>query len=148
MKTPLLLLSMFLGVVLTVHLQMNSLVGGIVNNPRVGNAVFWVIGAIMACIIGFSGWSSDALSRVFQVNPILLTAGAMGASLVFGIAWLFGQVGPGPGTLALLAGQIVSAMVLSHFGWIQAAGQRQPLTPVNLVGAVLLFIGVVLATKR
>jgi transporter family-2 protein len=32
---------MLLGVVLAVHLAMNGRVGGAINNPRVGNALFW-----------------------------------------------------------------------------------------------------------
>ena len=146
MKTPLLLLSMFLGVVLTVHLAMNGMVGSVIGNPRVGNAVFWCIGAAMAIVIGLTGWQSGALSGLSQVNPLLLTAGAMGASLVFGIAWLIPQVGAGPFTFALLGGQILSAMLLSHFGWL--GSPRAPITPMNLVGAVVLIAGIVLATRR
>lgn len=146
MKTPLLLLSMFLGVVLTVHLAMNGMVGAAIANPRVGNAVFWCIGAVMAVIIGLTGWQSGALAGIGQVNPILLTAGAMGASLVFGIAWLIPQVGAGPFTFALLGGQIISAMVLSHFGWL--GSPRAPITPMNVVGAAVLVLGIVLATRR
>ena|SRR5207244_3824488 len=146
MKTPLLLLSMFLGVVLTVHLAMNGTVGAAINNPRVGNAVFWCIGAAMAIVIGLTGWSSGALSGLSSVNPMLLTAGAMGASLVFGIAWLIPQVGAGPFTFALLGGQIISAMVLSHFGWL--GSPRQPVTPINILGAVVLIVGIVLTTRK
>ena len=47
---------MFLGVVLTVHLAMNGKVGAAINNPRVGNALFWCIGAVGAVLIGLSGW--------------------------------------------------------------------------------------------
>ena len=146
MKMPLLLLSLFLGVVLTVHLAMNGMVGAAINNPRVGNAVFWCIGAAMAVLIGLSGWQSGALSGVAQVNPILLTAGAMGASLVFGIAWLIPQVGAGPFTYALLGGQLISAMVVSHYGWL--GSPRQPITPMNAAGAVVLILGIVMATRR
>ena len=145
MKTPLLLLSIFLGVVLTVHLAMNGLVGATINNPRVGNAVFWCIGAAMAVTIGLSGWQSGALSSLGQVNPILLTAGAMGASLVFGIAYLIPRVGAGPFTYALLAGQIISAMVLSHYGWL--GSPKQPVTPMGIVGVIVLMVGVML-TRR
>ena len=88
MRTPLLLLSMFLGVILTVHLAMNGAVGAALNNPRVGNALFWCIGAVTALAIGATGWQAGALSGLSSVNPIMLTAGAMGATLVFGIAWL------------------------------------------------------------
>ncbi len=63
MKTPLLLLTMVLGVVLTVHLAMNGKVGAALNNARVGNVVFWCIGAAMALLIGLTGWQSGALER-------------------------------------------------------------------------------------
>ena len=145
MRTPLLVLSAFLGVVLTVHLAMNGMVGAAINNPRVGNAVFWCIGAAMAVIIGLTGWQSGVLSGLQHVNPILLTAGAMGASLVFGIAYLIPRVGAGPFTYALLAGQIVSAMVLSHYGWL--GSPKQPVTPMGIVGVVVMAIGIAL-TRR
>lgn len=145
MRTELLLLSVGLGVVLTVHLAMNGMVGAAINNARVGNALFWCIGAVMAVLIGLSGWESGALSRLAQVNPLLLTAGAMGASLVFGIAYLIPRVGAGPFTYALLAGQIVSAMVLSHYGWL--GSPKQPITPMGIVGVVVMVVGIVL-TRR
>jgi len=145
MRTPLLLLSTFLGVVLTVHLAMNGMVGAALNNARVGNAVFWCIGAVTAVIIGMTGWQTGALGGLANVNPLLLTAGAMGASLVFGIAYLIPRVGAGPFTYSLLAGQIVSAMVLSHYGWL--GSPRQPITPMGLVGVIVLVVGVIL-TRR
>ena len=145
MRTELLLLSVGLGVVLTVHLAMNGFVGAALNNPRVGNALFWSIGAVTALIIGATGWQSGALSALSQVNPILLTAGAMGASLVFGIAYLIPRVGAGPFTYALLAGQIVSAMVLSHYGWL--GSPKQPITPMGIAGIVVMVVGIVL-TRR
>jgi bacterial/archaeal transporter family-2 protein len=145
MKTELLLLSVGLGVVLTVHLAMNGMVGAAIHNPRVGNAVFWCVGAAMAVLIGWSGWQSGALRGLAQVNPLLLTAGGMGASLVFGIAYLIPRVGAGPFTYALLAGQILSAMVLSHYGWL--GSPKQPITPMGVLGVVVIVIGIVL-TKR
>lgn len=145
MKTELLLLSAVLGIVLTVHLAMNGMVGAAINNPRVGNAVFWCVGALMAVLIGVSGWQSGALRGLSQVNPILLTAGAMGATLVFGIAYLIPRVGAGPFTYALLSGQIISAMVLSHYGWL--GSPKQPITPMGILGVVVMVIGIVL-TRR
>jgi len=146
MKAPLLALSLFCGVVLTVHLAMNGAVGVALGNPRVGNALFWCIGAVMALVIGFSGWSSGALSGLGGVNPIMLTAGAIGATLVFAIAWLIPQVGAGPFTFALLGGQILSAMLLSHFGLLGSPVQK--VNMMNVVGAVIMFVGIYLTTKR
>ena len=145
MKAPLYLFTIGLGIVLTVHLAMNGKVGLVLNNPRVGNALFWCIGAAMAVVIGLSGWQTGALSGLKGMNPILLTAGALGACLVFAIAWLIPQIGAGPMTLYLLAGQIAGAMVLSHFGWL--GSPVQPITMMSALGALVMFAGVVLATR-
>ena len=101
--------------------------------------------ALMAILIGASGWQSGALSGLRQVNPLLLTAGAMGASLVFGIAWLIPQIGAGPMTMMLLGGQILSGMALSHFGWL--GSPVQPISLTNLVGAAVMVGGIFLATR-
>lgn len=145
MKLYLYGLTVVLGVVLTVHLAMNAAVGAVLGNPRVGNALFWTIGAITAIVIGLTGWRAGALSALGQVNPVLLTAGALGASLVFGIAWLIPQIGAGPLTLCLLLGQILSSMVISHYGML--GSPVQPMSPINIVGAIVMFAGVLLATR-
>lgn len=145
MKVQFYLLTLFLGVVLTVHLAMNGMVGAAINNPRVGNALFWVIGAATAVVIGLTGWKAGALSGLGQVNPLLLLAGAMGASLVFAIAKAVPEVGAGPFFVLLLTGQVISAMVISHFGWL--GSPVAPITPMHAFGAVLMIVGVFLTTK-
>jgi transporter family-2 protein len=145
MRAYLYLLTVFLGVMLTVHLAMNARVGAAMANPRVGNAFFWCIGAITAIGVGLTGWRTGALAPLSEVNPVLLTAGAIGAMLVFAIAWLIPQIGAGPLTLCLLLGQIVSGMVISHFGWL--GSPVQPIAAINLAGALVMIVGVVLATR-
>jgi transporter family-2 protein len=146
MKTYLYVLTMLLGVVLTVHLAMNGKVGAAINNARVGNALFWCIGAAGAVLIGLSGWQAGALSGIKNVHPVLLTAGLMGATLVFAIAWVIPQIGAGPMTFSLLAGQIVGGMVLSHFGWL--GSPVQPVSMTNIAGALVMLGGVFLATRN
>ena len=144
MKLPLYVLTMFLGVVLAVHLAMNGKVGSVLNNARVGNALFWCIGAVGALAIGLTGWQSGALGPLRQVQPILLTAGILGASLVFAIAWLIPQVGAGPLMITLLAGQVIGGLVMSHFGWL--GSPVQPITMMKIAGVLVMVGGVVLAT--
>ena len=138
-------ITVFLGVILTVHLAMNGAVGAAIGNPRVGNALFWCIGAVTALVIGATGWQAGALGGLRNVNPLLLTAGAMGASLVFGIAWIIPQIGAQQMTVMLLTGQILSAMMLSHFGWL--GSPVQPVTMMNVIGALMMIGGVFLATR-
>src|SRR5688572_2091832 len=95
MKVYLIVLMLLIGFVLTLHVAMNARVGVIVKNPRMGNAIFWTIGAFTAILIGLSGWDSNVFTRLKEVPLWLLTAGAMGGALVFGIAWTMPQLGAG-----------------------------------------------------
>jgi transporter family-2 protein len=144
MKVHLYLFTIFLGVVLAVHLSMNGKVGSVLNNARVGNALFWCIGAAGAVLIGLTGWQSGALAPLKDVHPLLLTAGVLGASLVFAIAWLIPRVGAGPLMITLLAGQVIGGLVMSHFGWL--GSPEQPITWAKILGVVVMIGGVVLAT--
>lgn len=146
MKLHLLVLTVFLGVVLAVHLAMNGKVGAAINNPRVGNAVFWLIGAVGAAAIGLTGWKSGALAPLSQVHPVLLTAGLLGASLVFAIAWLIPQVGAAAVMITLLAGQVLGGLLMSHYGWL--GSPVEPVTPMKLVGVAVMIAGVALATFK
>lgn len=145
MSIPFFIFTIFLGVVLVVHLAMNGKVGEAIDNPRVANALFWCIGALGACAIGVTGWSAGALDGLAGINKALLLAGAIGASLVFAIAWAIPRVGAFGLMMGLLAGQILGGMVLSHFGWL--GSPEQPITALNLIGAVVMVGGVVLATR-
>ena len=144
MKLYLYLLTMFLGVVLAVHLSMNGKVGSVLNNARVGNALFWCIGAVGALAIGITGWHSGALAPLKQVHPLLLTAGLLGTSLVFAIAWLIPRVGAGPVMITLLAGQVLGGLLMSHYGWL--GSPVQPITLTKLAGVAVMIGGVFLAT--
>jgi bacterial/archaeal transporter family-2 protein len=144
MRLPFYLLTIFLGIILALHLAMNGRVGAALNNPRVANAVFWCIGAVGAVIIGLTGWSGGALSGLKDVHPMLLTAGLMGACLVFAIAWMIPQVGARALFITLIAGQVFGGMILSHYGLLGSPIQR--ISPVNLLGAVVMIAGVTMAT--
>lgn len=137
-------LAIFLGVVLAVHLAMNAKVGSALANPRVANAFFWCVGAFTAVVIGATGWRTGALSGIKDVHPALLTAGALGACLVFAIAWMTPRVGAQSVFITLIAGQVIASMVMSHFGWLGSPVQRVSLT--NVIGAIVMFGGVLLAT--
>jgi bacterial/archaeal transporter family-2 protein len=60
MKVHLVLFTTFLVVILAVHLAMSGKVGSVIVNARVGDAVFWCIGALMVVLTGLSGWQSGA----------------------------------------------------------------------------------------
>jgi bacterial/archaeal transporter family-2 protein len=145
MRWSLYLLTVLIGIVLAIHLAMNGRVGSALNNARVGNALFWCVGALAALMIGATGWHAGTLAPLKEINPILLGAGILGACLVFGIAWLIPRIGAGSVMIVMLAGQVVGGMTISKFGWL--GSPIQPISLRNIIGAMIMFGGVVLATR-
>ena len=144
MKAPLIALMLLIGFILTLHLAMNSQVGIILKNQKMGNAMFWTIGAITAIIIGLTGWDPAVFTRLKEVPLWLLTAGVMGGLLVFGIAWTMPQLGAGTAFVLLIAGQVISGMIFSHFGLL--GSPVEPISMVKIVGVVLLISGAAIVT--
>lgn len=139
MKIFLFGLMFFIGFVLALHLTMNAQVGVILKNARMGNAIFWTIGCITAIIIGLTAWETEVFTRMKDVPFWLLTAGAMGAALVFGIAWIIPQIGAGPAFVLMIAGQVVTGVVFSHYGIL--GSPVEPVSIMKVVGALLVIGG-------
>ena len=144
MKLPLIALMLLIGFVLTLHLAMNAQVGALVKNPRMGNALFWAIGAATAIIIGLTGWDPAFFTKLKEVPFWLLTAGMMGGALVFGIAWAMPQLGAGTAFVLMIAGQVVSGMVFSHFGLL--GSPVEPISIIKVIGVILLVTGAAIVT--
>ena len=144
MKVYLIALMFLIGFVLTLHLAMNAQVGALVKNPKMGNALFWAIGALTALFIGFTGWDSQFFTRLKEVPFWLLTAGVMGGALVFGIAWAMPRLGAGTAFVLMIAGQVISGMVFSHFGLL--GSPVEPVSFTKLIGVVLLISGAAVVT--
>ena len=144
MKLPLIALMLLIGFVLTLHLAMNAQVGALVKNPRMGNALFWAIGATTAIIIGLTGWDPAFFTKLKEVPFWLLTAGMMGGALVFGIAWAMPQLGAGTAFVLMIAGQVVSGMIFSHFGLL--GSPVEPISMIKVIGVILLVTGAAIVT--
>ena len=144
MKIYLIALMLIIGFVLTLHLAMNSQVGAILKNPRMGNAIFWVIGGVTAVLIGLTDWDPTVFARLKEVPLWLLTAGMMGGALVFGIAWTMPKLGAGNAFVLMIAGQVISGMIFSHFGLF--GSPVEPISMAKLGGALLLVAGAATVT--
>ncbi len=144
MKIPLIALMLIIGLVLTLHLAMNSQVGIILKNQRMGNALFWTIGAVTAILIGLTGWDPAVFTRLKDVPVWLLTAGMMGGLLVFGIAWAMPRLGAGTAFVLMIAGQVISGLIFSHFGLL--GSPVEPVSMTKIGGVVLLIAGAAIVT--
>lgn len=135
---------LIIGVVLALHLTMNAQVGIILKNAKMGNAFFWTIGGITAIIIGLTSWDAEVFNRLREVPLWLFSAGVMGAALVFGIAWIMPQIGAGPAFVLMIAGQVITGLIFSHYGVL--GSPVEPVSLVKIIGALLLIGGAGMVT--
>ena len=143
MRALLLAGTVVVGFALAVHLAMNAAVGKIVANPRMGNAVFWLIGAAMAAIIGLSRWEARFWQAARNVPSWLWLAGAIGACLVFAIAALIPRLGAATTNVLLLTGQVIGGVLIAHWGLL--GSPIQAITPLKLVGVAVMVLGASIA---
>jgi transporter family-2 protein len=68
--------------------------------------------------------------------------GPLGALIVLAGAAVIPKVGAAAFIAAVVGGQLALSLVLDHFGWMDL--QAQPITPGRLLGAVMVFVGVLL----
>jgi transporter family-2 protein len=132
-----------LGAAVALHLIMNAAVGRTSDLPRLGNAVFWVIGALVAVALALPGLENGALTKITKVPWWLWFAGALGAFLMYSTVILIPRVGPGSFQILLLVGQIIFGMIVAHYGLLGF-----PVDKINIVriaGVCVMVIGCYLA---
>jgi bacterial/archaeal transporter family-2 protein len=142
-KTFYYVLAFGVGLVIAVHLAMNADVGEKIENARAANAAFWTIGAVVAVIIWLASPDRSAMSRIKDINPLLLLAGAMGAGLVLAIAIIIPKIGAGPTNVLQLAGQVLAGVLISQFAlW---SSPQESITVLKMVGVVVMVGGAYMA---
>jgi len=142
-KTFYYLLAFGVGLVIAVHLAMNADLGEKIENARAANAVFWTIGAAVAIIIWLASPDRNAITRLKDVNPLLLLAGAMGAGLVLAITIIIPKIGAGSTNVLQLTGQVIAGLLISQFAlW---SSPQESISVLKAVGVAVMVGGAYMA---
>jgi bacterial/archaeal transporter family-2 protein len=139
------LIAFVMGVITSVYLPMNGVVARYVGSALLANIPFYLLGAITTLFLfSFTG-NFSAVARFREVPSYLYLSGFISAFLVFGSTFLIPKLGAGRFFVLFVAGQIVMALTVSHFGLLDSP--QDPITVKKAFGAILLLIGVTLATQ-
>lgn len=138
------LIVFLMGVITSVYLPMNGVVAKYVGSALLANIPFYLLGAVTTIFLfSFTG-NFSSIPRLREVPHYLYLSGFISAFLVLGSTFLIPRVGAGRFFVLFVAGQILMALVISHFGLL--ASPQNPITLKKALGAFLLIFGVVLAT--
>jgi transporter family-2 protein len=75
----------------------------------------------------------------------LFTGGLIGAFYVAAITFIIPTLGTALTFALIIAGQLLAAMVIDHYGWLGMSVQE--ISAGRIIGAVLLIAGVILIRK-
>lgn len=143
---PLYLLGLGVGIGLVVQVGMNGTLRALLGSPIVAALISFVVGSI--ALAGFVAVTRAPLPVRAQLAAVPAWAWLGGILGAFYVASSV-IVGPRLGAATLLAlvvlGQLGTSLVVDHFGWLGFA--QHSITAVRLLGAGLLFAGVVLIVR-
>ncbi len=140
------LLAFVAGLVLTVQVGVNSTLRQALGNPAMAALASFVVGLIgLALYLILTRATVPTRSAMAAVPAWAWLGGLLGAFYVATTV----IVGPRLGAAALLAlsvlGQLLASLIFDHYGWL--GFPQHEITVVRVVGAVLLFGGVLLIVR-
>ena len=147
MPAPILLITAFLmGAILSTYLPMNSSASRYLGSSIAASFTFFVVAlTTVLCILLVSG-QQHCLARVKNVPVYLHVAGIISAFFIVGTTVLVPRVGARTFFILLVSGQILMAIVISHFGLLESP--QDPVTAKKIVGAIFVIAGAALSAAR
>jgi transporter family-2 protein len=139
----LLLLAILSGVIIAIYLPMNSMISRYIGSPIAATVTFF-FGAFITSVIVFLVFGDiSSIRNVTKVPPYLYVTGIAGAFMVLLATILIPRLGARKVFLLLLSGQVIMAIIISHFGLLESP--KDPITIKKVLGASLLVIGAIVS---
>lgn len=137
------IIAFLMGVTLSVYLPMNSSASKYLGSSIAASATFFVVATMTVLLILVLGGYHHSLARIRNVPPYLHIAGIISAFFIIGTTFLIPKIGARTFFIMLVSGQILMAIIISHFGILESP--QDPISLKKTLGAILVIAGAVLS---
>lgn len=135
------------GIGLSVQVAMNARLREAVQSPVLSALISFAVGGFVLTLLAFSGIFGRGRLTHFGALPWWAWCGGlMGAFYVTMALVSLPRIGSAAVVACTVGGQMAAALVLDYFGWLGVP--RAPLNATRVLGALLLFAGVLLLQRR
>ena len=142
----LVVLALLLGVLLPVQAGVNAQLRVSLGHPLAATLASFLIGTAALGLGALVARVELPWAGAWAGSPWWhWVGGLIGALYVAGAIVLAPRLGAATLVAAIVAGQMLTSLVLDHFGWVGFAVQE--VTPVRLIGAGLIIGGVILVQR-
>jgi len=139
------LMALMIGVIAAVYLPMNSSVARHLGSPLTANITFYGVALVTSIVLFLLFGERATLGNIGRVPAWLYLTGFVSAFIVLAITFLIPHLGARQLAILSIAGQILMAMAISHFGVLESP--QDPITLKKIVGAGLLVAGVAVSVN-
>lgn len=138
---PLMLAALVTGALVPLQLAFNGQLGGVTRNAFTASLIVFLVGAlVLTIIVAATRTNLPTVSELVAAPKTVWLGGAIATGYIIAIVVLTPRLGVGLTTGLILVGQILTALVLDHFG---AFGNAQhTLNSGRLAGLALMIAGI------
>jgi transporter family-2 protein len=143
------LLALAAGAAIAIQASMNAQLGVLLKSSMMGTSIAFFVScvcALSAMVFSATVFSTKLYPQIAEIKsvPVYLwfSGGALSAFGVGMFYYLIPKMGLGSMMSYALSGQILIAIIASHFGWFELP--IRPITTLKVVGVIALITGVLL----
>jgi transporter family-2 protein len=137
-------LAFSMGLIMSIYLPMNSSVARVTGSSITANVVFFTVALLTSILIFLISGRFNTINHLNSVPAYLYLAGFVSAFVVLGTTFLIPNIGARKFFILLVTGQILMALVVSHFGLLESP--RDPINMKKMIGAVLVLSGAIFSS--
>lgn len=138
-------LAVGLGLTLPVQAVINGRLRVVLGDPIRAALVSVVVSALMMSVLAAATWHPVSMERVSAAPWWIWTGGLIGGLYVIASLALISKLGAAFLFALLVVGQMVSSIVVDHYGWLGVPVHT--VNPWRVLGAAFLVTGVVLIRR-
>lgn len=139
-------LAIIAGMIGPTQAAINNRLTGYVESPVLSAFVSMAVGTVALLIyIVATGLPLGNLLNAKYAPPVVWLGGVLGALFVTSAVILVPRIGVALTFSLIIAGQMLVTLVIDHFGWLGVP--ERTVSPLRVVGAAMITIGVVLIRK-
>ncbi|MGD8211291.1 MAG: DMT family transporter [Desulfobacterales bacterium] len=145
MQTTLyIVLAFAMGLTMSIYLPMNSSVAKYLGSTITANVTFFFVALFTSVFIFLLSGQFSAMNHIKDVPLYLYLTGFVSAFVVLGTTFLIPHIGARKFFILLIAGQILMAIIVSHFGLLESP--KDPVNMKKVIGAILVLTGAIFST--
>lgn len=133
------------GAFLPIQAGLNTKLGKAGESPVHASTISFVVGTVTLLLYILFTQQSVSWEGIKSAPGYVWIGGVLGAFYVTVIILAYPQLGPGLTFGLVVAGQLIISALLEHFNVLVA--QQQSISPMRVLGIVLVVVGVVIVRK-